>query len=757
MTPLLRLALWLDVRPDEVRKVALSSLGAFLVIAFMILARSLREALYLATYPVQTLPYITAAVALLSIPAVGLFARLVSRGSPRRVLMAVLLAQMGGLAVLWPFATRIGIAVIAFYLWTALGALLLTSGFWIVTSEQFPVRGAKRLFGLIGAGGTAGAMIVGNSLVWLTRRFDLIWLVPLLIALLLLFFLAQRWMPPPRGSSVLTGEEATTTSLRDSAAAVWGSPHLRTLALIVASATLASTLLDYQFKELVRAELSTKEQLAGFFGAFYGWTGGLSLAVQLLLTGWLFGRFGLAAGLAVLPAILFLGSAGLVLVPGLALATVARGGDNSLRKSLYRSALEVLYVPVPASLRRKTKTLIDSVVDSLAEGFGAGIIFVWVTWSALPSRYLSVYVMGFAATLFYLSRRMGSEYRSTVADRLRQGGPEAARLVAGLRPEGRDLISGTFTGADLGPLLEIPDFGPPAAPVAGPPLSEARPVTPVEDVIANLHAPEATTVARSLERVEGWDAEHVPALTRLLARDDFYPRAAALLAALGDAAVPHLTSLLRDERTDFVIRRRIPRVLSDIASEACDEALLDALADSRFEVRYRSAVAIMRRVRRGLPRAVREGAPRIWAAVRAEIGRGRPVWELQRVLDAPGAEDDGFVRRRVGARGELSLEHTFRLLALVLEPEPVRAAFHGVVLDDEKLKSLALEYLEQTLPTDVRQTLWPFVGDVSERQRRRARRPLPDVVDDLLTTGATLFEGAEEQEALRRILREPDR
>ena len=110
----------------------------------------------------------------------------------------------------------------------------------------------------------------------------------------------------------------------------------------------------------------------------------------------------------------------------------------------------------------------------------------------------------------------------------------------------------------------------------------------------------------------------------------------------------------------------------------------------------------------------------------------------------------------MGVRGELSLEHTFRLLSLVLEPEPVRAAFNGIILDDEKLRSFALEYLEQVLPGDIRSRLWPFIGDVSEYQRAKSLRKLDDVVSDLMTTGATLFGAPEDREALRRILEEQD-
>ena len=128
------------------------------------------------------------------------------------------------------------------------------------------------------------------------------------------------------------------------------------------------------------------------------------------------------------------------------------------------------------------------------------------------------------------------------------------------------------------------------------------------------------------------------------------------------------------------------------------------------------------------------------------------MWELARLLD--GEADDDFVERRVGLRGELSLEHTFRLLSLVLDRDTVRAAYHGIILNDPELKSFALEYLEQVLPHDVRDRLWPFIGDLSASAEQRARRNLDDVVADLLVTGATLFGSQEDREALKRYLDE---
>ncbi|MDX1579106.1 MAG: Npt1/Npt2 family nucleotide transporter, partial [Gemmatimonadota bacterium] len=277
-----RLADWLGIRPHEVRVVALSAGGAFLAIAFAVLARSLREALYLTSFPVSSLPYIIAAVAVLSIPVVTWFARALSGKDPRRVLVRVLAGLGAGIALLWPLVSRSSPAVVVFYVWTDIGTLLVTSGFWLVAAELFPVRGAKRLYGLIGAGGTAGAMVGGNAVALLSSRVGFGALLPGLVLLLGLFWLVQRRLPsrtaPP------SSEPESRPSLREGWRSAWGHPHLRTIGAIVAVATVASTLVDYQFKEAARAVVGSGEPLAGFFGAFYGWAGAASLFLQLFVT-----------------------------------------------------------------------------------------------------------------------------------------------------------------------------------------------------------------------------------------------------------------------------------------------------------------------------------------------------------------------------------------------------------------------------------------------------------------------------------------
>ena len=756
MNPLRYLANWLDVRPQEVRIVILSFCGAFIIIGFLILARSLREALYLTSFNVKTLPYITAAVVILALPTVGLFTKLLARYNTRVVLKGILVAVALGLALLWPLINQSRIAVVAFYLWTALGTLVITSGFWVSTSEYFPLRSAKRLYGLISAGGTAGAMVIGTSLSWVTSQIEIIFLVPALIGMLAVFYLIQVLLPALETSRELSVEAAEEkTSIREGLGLVWQTPHLRLIAMIVATATLATTLLDYQFKEILSGTLQTKEALISFFGAFYGWTGFASLLIQLSIAARLLTATGVGVTIAVLPFLILLGSTGFILIPTLLVVTLVRGADNSLRKSLHRAVLEVLYVPIPSLLRRKTKTFIDSVIDSVAEGFGAGIIFLWVTLANFPSRFLSLFIIVLAGYFLSLSRRISKQYLTTLKERLEEGGKQAAERFE-QRFEGRDLLSGTFTVIDLSKHLKKKGLELPKPELDEDSRKEI--IRTPQSTLERIQSADTVIIATALKECHDWNETHVLQLIRLLAKDSVYELACNVLWGMGRTSLPDLVKAVADEQTNFVIRRRLPRVLAKINETVADDTLLIGLTGTRFEVRYRSAIALMHRRKAALKLSSGDWQAALWNAIRFEVSRERAVWGFQRLLDHELEEQDtdDLVKQRVGIRGELSLEHTFRLLALVLDPEHIRTSFHGIILKDEKLKSLSLEYLEHILPADIRDRLWPFIGDISEYQRAKSARPLEAVVSDLMTTGATLFGDEESKKALKKALESKD-
>ena len=751
---------WLNIRSGELRPLLLATTGAFFLLSFTILTRSLRESLFLASQPIEKLPLMTGAVVLFSLPLVGRFSQLMGRHRPRRVLSRLTLLVVAGLLALGKLLPHQPWAIPALYLWTAMGSLLMASGFWMVAAELFPLRGAKRLFSLISAGGTLGAMVTGLSLSWLTRQVDLNLLV-LLSAVPPLLFLLSIYLLPGGEKEPLPLPATKGPPLLEAARTTWREKHLRLMAGIIFVATTVMTLVDFQFKDLAQERLSDGSELAAFLGAFYGAAGFLALLLQVFLAGRLLERRGVGFSLGVPAVILLLGGGGVLLYPTLAAATALRGADYVLRKSLFRPTMEVLFVSVPTRFRRLTKTFVDSLVDSAAEGFGSLVIIVWLSVLHLPDGGLMFLVIALCLVYLSLTRLMNRSYFRTITDRLQEevGRTRAAgdEETAPREGDGADqdihltgnLLRATFTNLDLSHLRD--EYAPPETTGKHPePSSQTQELE--TRILAELAGDNDAQVLRTLGELDTLQPEHLDLAIRLMARDGTFKAVARVLCKFSEQTVPGLAKILRDEKTDFVIRRRIPEILASVGGAEADDALLDVLTDNRFEVRYRAAVALLSRRRKGLPLSGRDWSILVWHAVSLEVRKDRPLWELQRLLDDFEVEDDDLITLKVGVRGELSLEHTFRLLSLVLDPEQVRAAYHGVIFDDPELKSFALEYLEMVLPRSIRERLWFFIGDVSEQRRKQQSRPLNNVVADMMVTGQTLFGGELTRQALDEMV-----
>jgi hypothetical protein len=103
--------------------------------------------------------------------------------------------------------------------------------------------------------------------------------------------------------------------------------------------------------------------LAGFFGSYYAWLSAITMFGQLWLTGRLLMGLGLTPSLLLLPLTLLAGSMGLLVWPGLFAATATRMAEASLRTSVNRSGVEILYLPIPDFIKKKVKVFLDVTVE----------------------------------------------------------------------------------------------------------------------------------------------------------------------------------------------------------------------------------------------------------------------------------------------------------------------------------------------------------------------------------------------------------
>jgi len=252
--------------------------------------------------------------------------------------------------------------------------------------------------------------------------------------------------------------------------------------------------------------------------------------------------------------------------------------------------------------------------------------------------------------------------------------------------------------------------------------------------VADLRSGNPDRLRRVMRRGTRLDRHLVPYVISLLARDDISSLAVSTLRRVVDTETGQLVDTLIDPGASPVIRRRLPQVLAGSRSPIAIAGLLQALDDSEFEVRFRSAGALMRS-RETHPDWV---IPRetVFDAALREARRSRPLLEH----DASTAADHRL------------LELVFRILSLTFDPEPLKLAQRAFRSDDPQLRGTALEYLETVLPADVLQELRPVFGARFAAPSSR-RRTAKELESEMLASSAAM---SIDVASLRRKLREND-
>src|ERR1700761_2773101 len=163
--PMTALRRWLGRRvpatPEE-RAAALWSFGYFfMLLASYYVLRPLRDQMGIAG-GVKNLPWLFTATFLTLIVAQPLYGALVAKLSRARFIPIVYHFFAANLALFWLLLTlKVDTPSVArvFYVWVSVFSLFAVAVFWSFMADLFTADQGKRLFGFIGAGGTAGGLL----------------------------------------------------------------------------------------------------------------------------------------------------------------------------------------------------------------------------------------------------------------------------------------------------------------------------------------------------------------------------------------------------------------------------------------------------------------------------------------------------------------------------------------------------------------------------------------------------------------------
>lgn len=723
------------------------------MIAFQVGAKATRDAFFLSIFPITLLPAMMAATSALAVALAFLATRLLSRWGPNRVIPAACAGS--GLLLLgeWAIAfTSPPAAAILLYLhYGCLGALLV-SGFWSLVNERFDPRTAKRELGGILASGTVGGLAGGLIAAQVGRLWPVTAMLPILACCHLVSALC---VAPLRAVGSATGSTRSESNREPiNVRTVARAPYIRGLIILVLLTTISEGLLDLVLKSRAADALGKGGALLQFFAGFYVAVSLLTAIVQWAASRVALTRLGPARTAALLPAGTAVATLGATLVPGFPTVVAARGIQSVLSNSLFRGGYEILFTPVPAREKRAVKALAD-VGASRAGDLGAAAIAQVVLLAPMAGRAQMLLVISLVLSLLalYVALRLHGGYVQTLARGLvsrvvQLGSSELedslTRLTAlqTLGPEALGQIrEWVAAGANATP-APTPDPEPPAGAVYTQVVPATGQETDEERRFRALRSADPAQVIRALQDGPP-PTSLVPLVVRLLGWDEVAREAIAALRALPEPGPAIEAMLLHflDPHEDFTIRRRIPLVLATYGTPRAFEGLLGGLEDQRFEVRYRSGRGLAHML--DLDPSLAVPREKVLAVVIREVEVGAGVWESRKLEQM---DDEGWspvVDELLRDRANRSLEHVFTLLALVMPKDPLRIAFKALHTDDPHLRGTALEYLESSLPPEIRRPLWPYLED--NRPRRAApARSQEEVIQDLLQSNVSIIVKLEE-------------
>jgi hypothetical protein len=714
------------------------------VTAQFIAGKATRDALYLAHLDVTTLPAAVLATSAVSILFVMASSMALRRITPAVFVPAAFVATAALLLLEWGLtfgAPRLA-AVIVYLQVSGLGPML-GSGFWLIATERFDPRSARRHFAQIAGAGTLGGLGGGLLAERLASGFEVAAMLPILAGLnLVAAWLIRRLAvggapgvagprPGPPVQPVDITPELASVAPRSGLRVLAEAPYLRNLAALVLLGAAGAALIDYLFKAQAEGTFGSGEALLRFFAIYYAVTSLVAFAVQSTASRSLLERLGLAVGVAAPSAAVLAGSAGALLVPGLASATALRGSESILRSSMFRSSYEVFYTPITPRERRAAKSLIDIGFDRVGDAVGAGLILlVLAAAPAVAMPVLLTLAAGCAAAALMVAARLNRGYIETL---------ERSLLNRALEIDLSDVHDMTTRTVMLRALPKPREKEAAPAPErpdrarSDPDADRGAQVLGKLDVemlqVLALRSRDSDRVLRVLRTDEPLPRGLVAYVVPLLAWDLVANEAAQALRRVAEDCVGELIDALTNPNQDFAVRRRLARVFSVCVSQRAADGLLLGLDDQRFEVRYQCARS-MAAITEKNPR-IRVDRDRVYGVIQRETAVGKPIWESHRLLNQLDDRDEHGADEFVRDRANRSLSHVFTLLSLVLPPEPLRVAFRGLHTHDPGLRGTALEYLEGVLPPSIRAGLWPFLEDTRPISSRQVR-PRDEILADLL-------------------------
>jgi len=411
----------LGIQRDELPAVAWSFVYFFCLLSSYYMLRSVRDAMAIVS-GVQNIPWLFTGTFIVMLLATPVFGWVASRYPRKKFLpwvyhffianiflfyAAFIYAQSNDIEQVW--ISR------AFFVWLSVFNLFIVSVFWSFMADIYSKEQSRRLFGVISAGGSTGALLGPLITSMLVVPIGFQNLLPL-SALLLAFavyciYRLRHWVARTDTSASQMAIESSTAIGGNALAGVrlvLTTPYFAAIAIALLFASFLGVVTYMYMAQLVSITFDSTDKQTQVFALLDALTNGLSLIGQLLIVKHSVRKLGVGPTLALLPIASVAGFALLAINPAFIIVAGLQVLRRSITFGLTKPTNDMLYVVVSPEAKYKAKNFIETTVYR-----GSDLISTWIIKfiGGIGLSGVALVCVPIAAIWTVLALWIGREYR----------------------------------------------------------------------------------------------------------------------------------------------------------------------------------------------------------------------------------------------------------------------------------------------------------------------------------------------------------
>lgn len=321
-----------------------------------------------------------------------------------------------------------------FYVFISVVNLFLISMFWSFLLELFKSEQTKRLFGVIAAGGSAGALagpLISDMTVSYIGNSGVLFLGASLFvaAIFCQRMLLGIWTERSVATAAATGEDRPIGgNLFAGITLILRSPYILGIALFVVMISTVNTLLYFEQLRLVEITFPDTTDRTRVFARLDWIVQSLTVLSQIFLTGRIAARFGVIALVTLVPVVMIFGFIGLAATGTFTVLAIVFVLRRAMEYAFVRPGREMLWSPLDKETKYKAKNTVDVPVYRGADALSAQLNNA-VASAGFGAASVALMGAGVAAVWAVVGWWLGKRFEAAAAEENRSDVAQDTRAI----------------------------------------------------------------------------------------------------------------------------------------------------------------------------------------------------------------------------------------------------------------------------------------------------------------------------------------